>query len=210
MINVLFQSIASRLMAVLRRLMIPAFVMLSIALGGCISAPENPNPKASTPIATIPLDLPRYMGKWYIVANIPYFGERGFVGTHSVWELREDGRIDDHFYAYKKSFDAPLTHYQFLNSVVPGSEGGEWKVRLFWPIHVRQLTLYVDPDYQYTLVAYPGKKLGWIFAREPRISDEVYQSLLQRFDEMGYDISRFRRVPQFPEQIGQPGFTELE
>ena len=25
-------------------------------------------------------------------------------------------------------------------------------------------------------------------------------------DSMGYDISRFRRVPQFPSQIGQPGF----
>jgi len=31
--------------------------------------------------------------------------------------------------------------------------------------------------------------------------------LLARLQAMGYDISRFRRVPQFPEQLGQPGFT---
>ena len=45
-----------------------------------------------------------------------------------------------------------------------------------------------------------------LFAHSPDISDAKYHELLSRLDEMGYDTSRFRRVPQTPEQIGKPGF----
>jgi apolipoprotein D and lipocalin family protein len=31
--------------------------------------------------------------------------------------------------------------------------------------------------------------------------------MLAKLDQMGYDTSRFRRVPQRPEQIGMPGFA---
>jgi apolipoprotein D and lipocalin family protein len=71
---------------------------------------------------------------------------------------------------------------------------------------VTQLTLYVDADYRYTILGYPGKTLGWIFARDTDISDEVYQSLVARMNAMGYDTSRLRRIPQRANQLGQPGF----
>ena len=70
-----------------------------------------------------------------------------------------------------------------------------------------QLTLYVDPDYHYTILGYPGKNLGWIFSRERDMSDDTYRALLGRLDAMGYDTSRFRRVPQRPDQLGKAGFS---
>lgn len=179
----------------------------ALLLSACSSPPPNSNPRAKEPLQTVAVDLPRYMGRWYVIAHIPYFAERGYVGTYAEWQLRSDGKIDDHFYGRKKSFDADFKHYQFLDTPVAGSHGGLWSVRLFWPVYVKQLTLYVDPDYQYTLLGYPDKSLGWVFSRQPRMDEETYRSLLARLQDMGYDISRFRRVPQFPEQLGQPGFT---
>ena len=38
------------------------------------------------------------------------------------------------------------------------------------------------------------------------MSDADYRAALDRFEAMGYDITRFKRVPQFPSQVGQPGF----
>ncbi|VVE07826.1 Outer membrane lipoprotein Blc [Pandoraea iniqua] len=178
-----------------------------LLLSACSGAPANPNPLANTPLQVVPVDLSRYMGRWYVIANIPYFAERDFVGSRAEWYLRDDGRIDDHFYGRKDGFDQPERHYQFLDSVVPGSGGGRWSVRLFWPIYVSQLTLYVDPDYRYTLLGYPDKSLGWVFSREPVMDDATYRGLLARFEAMGYDTSRFRRVPQVSEQLGQPGFA---
>jgi apolipoprotein D and lipocalin family protein len=183
-----------------------AAVFLLFMLNGCSGEPPNPNPRASVPLQTVPVDLPRYMGRWYIIANIPYFAERNFVGAYAEWKLRPDGKIDDSYLAHKGSFDAPLKHYQFLDTPVPGSGGGEWSVQVFWPVRFKQLTLYVDPDYRYTILGYPGKNLGWIFSRDPDMSDETYHAMLAKLDEMGYDTSRFRRVPQRPEQIGMPGF----
>jgi apolipoprotein D and lipocalin family protein len=189
----------------MRRVFHVVMLLVSFA-GGCSNDPPNPNPRADVPLQTAPVDLPRYMGRWYVIANIPYFAERGFVGSHAQWTLREDGRIDDEFVGYKNGFDQPQTHHQFLDTVVPGTGNGQWSVQLFWPIRVTQLTLYVDPDYRHTLLGYPGKNLGWVFSREPHMTDQTYRTLLARFDAMGYDTSRFRRVPQSPEQIGQPGF----
>jgi apolipoprotein D and lipocalin family protein len=185
--------------------MLGAFCLLAGA-AGCSNGPPNPNPRAELSLQTVPVDLPRYMGRWYVIANIPYFAERDFVGSRAQWVLRDDGRIDDAFFGHKGGFDQPERHYQFVDTVVPGSGGGRWRVRLFWPIHVTQLTLYVDPDYRYTILGYPDKTLGWIFSREPQMSDETYRALLARLDAMGYDTARFRRVPQTPAQIGQPGF----
>lgn len=137
----------------------------------------------------------------------PYFAERGFVGSRAEWRLRDDGRIDDAFVGRDGGFDQPERHYRFVDAVKPGSGGGEWRVRLFWPVYVTQLTLYVDPDYRYTILGYPGKTLGWIFSREPTMDEVTYRSLLARLDAMGYDTSRFRRVPQTPDQLGKPGFA---
>lgn len=176
-------------------------------LSACSNGPPNPNPRAAAPLQTVPVDLPRYMGRWYVIANIPYFAERGFVGSRVHWALRADGRIDDGFAGRKGSFDAPETTHGFVDTVQPGSGGGAWRVRLFWPVYVSQLTLYVDPDYRYTILGYPGKSLGWILAREPQIDAATYRSLLARLDAMGYDTARFRKVAQTPGQIGQPGFA---
>ncbi|PRY08274.1 lipocalin family protein [Paraburkholderia sp. BL25I1N1] len=181
--------------------------VLLLSLAACSNDPPNPNPRASEPLSTVPVDLPRYMGRWYIIANIPYFAERDMVASRAEWTLRTDGKIDDSYYARKKRFDAEEKHYQFLDTPAPGKDGGEWSVQLFWPIHVTQLTLYVDPDYRYTILGYPGKNLGWIFSREPDMSDDTYRALLARLDAMGYDTSRFRRVPQRPDQLGKPGFA---
>jgi len=180
-----------------------------MAVPGCTSGPPNPNPRAALPLHTVPVDLPRYMGRWYVIANIPYLAERGFVASRAEWTLRPDGRIDDVFVGRKGGFDQAERRYRFLDTVEPGSGGGKWSVRLFWPVYVTQLTLYVDPDYRYTILGYPGKSLGWILARQPQISEDDYRALLARLDAMGYDTSRFRRVPQLPGQVGQPGFAQL-
>ncbi len=47
-----------------------------------------------------------------VIANIPYFAERNFVGTHVQWTLRDDGKIVDEFFGRKKGFEQKETHHQ--------------------------------------------------------------------------------------------------
>jgi apolipoprotein D and lipocalin family protein len=181
-------------------------VALAVLLAGCAGTPPNPNPHAGDPLPVAQVDLPRYMGHWFIIANIPYFGERAYVAGQSEWRLRPDGQIDDAYIGRKGGFDQPETRRTFVDSVVPNTGNAHWHVHLLGPLYASQLTLYVDPEYRYTLVGYPGKGLGWIFARSPDMSDAVYHEMLGRLAAMGYDTTRFKRVAQTPQQLGRPGF----
>ncbi len=152
------------------------------------------------------VDLDRYAGRWYIIANIPYFAERGNVGSYFDISFQPDGKLTDVYSGRSKSFDAPLKQYTLRGYVVPGTGNARWRESPFWPLYLSYLILYVDRDYRTALVGYPGRGYGWVLARDPVIDDATYQSLLGRFAAEGYDTAKFRRVPQRPEQIGQDGF----
>ena len=152
------------------------------------------------------VDLDRYAGRWYVIANIPYFAEKGNVGSYFDVRFQADGRLTDVYTGQSRDFTEPPKSYTISGYVVPGTNNARWRESPFWPVYLSYLILYVDPDYQYALVGYPGRGYGWVLARKPDIDDVTYQGLLKRFAEQGYDTSLFRRVPQTPAQIGNPGF----
>ncbi|MFM0326548.1 lipocalin family protein [Caballeronia glebae] len=180
--------------------------LIALGVSGCVYVPVNRNPHADDVLVPVPVDLPRYIGRWYVIANMPMVDERDYVASCAVWTLRSDGRIEDAVVGRKHGFDQPETGTTFIAKPGNGTQNSVWRVRPLWPFEFIVLTVYVDPDYQYTVRATPDKEFAWILSRHPDMSEEVYQSLLARLDQMGFDTPRFKRVVQFPEQIGQPGF----
>jgi apolipoprotein D and lipocalin family protein len=174
--------------------------MTCACLGGLNGCQAGQNPPLAPSV-----DLQRYAGRWYIIANIPYFAERGKVG--SFFDISFDGdRLADVYNGRDGSFDAKLGSFTMKGYVVPGTGNARWRESPVWPLYFSYLILYVDPDYQTALVGYPGNGYGWVLSRSQAMDDAAYQALLQRFAGAGYDISKFRRVPQTPDQIGKPGF----
>lgn len=72
-----------------------------------------------------PVDLPRFMGTWHVVAHIPYFFENGKVATRDVYRLRPDDRIDNDF-VFKTRFEEPDRTWNGVSTVVDGSGSREW------------------------------------------------------------------------------------
>ncbi len=172
--------------------------LILILLSGCA------NFQSDQPLAQN-VDLSRYAGRWYIIANIPYFAERGNVGSYFDVSF-PDGSVRDVYYGHHGGFDTKLSHFVMRGYVVKGTGGAYWRESPFWPIYLSYLILYVDPDYQTAFVGYPGRGYGWILSRKPQIDAADYAALLERFGKLGYDTTKFRRVPQSPDQIGKPGF----
>ena len=116
------------------------------------------------PLRTVPhVDLPRYMGDWYVIANIPYFAEKGCYDSIESYALRADGDIDNWFTCRKKSFDAPMKRLaNALATVDDKTTNAEWHVRFFKVISVKYLILDLDPNYQWVVVGHPSRKYGWI------------------------------------------------
>jgi len=175
-------------------------------LAACAVSPPNTNPHANTPLIPVAIDLTRYMGRWYIIGNIPYLGENHFVGSYVEWALRRDGKILDAYVGRKEGFDKPVEGSLFIDKVVRNSGNGNWTTCFTWLVCMNRLSIFVDPDYQYTIVSLPDKSLVWIMARNPEVSGETYATMLARLDALGFDIAQVKRVPQFPKEIGQPGF----
>ncbi len=170
-----------------RILLLIAFVGLSI---GCTSMKEPLRPVTH-------VDLPRYMGDWYVIANIPYFAEKDCVDSIESYALRTDGTIDNWFRCRKKSFDAPLKQKATAKVIVEDTTSNAvWSVKFFKIISVKYVILDLDPNYQWVLVGHPSRRYGWIMARSKTLDEATYQRVLRDAASQGYDPGLFTKVPQ--------------
>ena len=197
-------------------LRLPAAVA-SLGLAACASPPAPtgaaPTPISSmaakkSPLRTVPkVDLPRFMGDWRVIANIPYFAERGNVDSIESYALRPDGEIDNGFAFRKESFDAPQKKMAFTAEVKNKDTNAEWRVKFLPFLKVAYLVVDLDPDYQWTVIGHPSRKWGWIMAREKTLPDATYESILKRLEAQGYDRKKFAKVPQTREQLASGAVT---
>lgn len=159
---------------------------------------------ACTPGA--PIDLQRYMGRWYVLADTPFLSEHDFVGNYDEWTLRADGTIDDKYLGRRHDFNQPVSGSRFVAKVMGGTGNTKWRVALIWPFEVVVVTAYVDPEYRYTIRCMEDGNMVWVLARAPEIDEATYKEMLGRLHAMGFNPDRMRRVPQKAEEIGKPGF----
>lgn len=168
-------------------------VLVCCALSACASQ------GGMAPIEPVhEVDLSRFMGSWYVIANIPTFIERNAYDAVESYALQPDGRIRTTFTYRNGSFDAPLKSMHPVGSVVPGTGNAVWGMQFVWPIKAQYLIAYLDPKYTETIIARDARDYAWIMARTPQISDEEYAADVQRLGQMGYDVSKLRKVPQRP------------
>ena len=157
-------------------------------LGGCASQP---------PIATVPqVDLPRFMGSWYVIACIPTFIETEAYNAVESYKLNQNGSIATTFTFHKGSFDGQVKTYQPHGFVVENSGNAIWGMQFIWPIKAEYRIAYLAPDYSSTVIARNARDYVWIMARSPIIADSQYDALTKLVGEMGYDMSKLRKIPQ--------------
>lgn len=167
-------------------LLAPAFTLLA----ACQSArlPELPT------VAKV--DLQRFMGDWYVIANIPTLIERGAHNAVESYALTADGTIATTFTYRADSFTGKRRQYHPRGFVIDRQSNALWGMRFIWPIKADYRITYLSDDYSQTVIGRQKRDYVWIMARTPRIPDADYQRLLARVAAQGYDISKVQRVPQ--------------
>ena len=179
---------------------------LALLASGC--ATRQATMKQKAPLQTVRhVDLPKYMGDWRVIANIPYFAERGCIDSIESYGLNPDGTIANWFTFRKKSFEAEPGKFTAKIKVLNKETNAEWKVYFFGGlVRAAYLVIDMDPGYQWTVVGHPSRKYGWIMARNKTLPENTYNAILKRLEKQGYDPALFQKVPQLPEQLGTPGF----
>jgi apolipoprotein D and lipocalin family protein len=146
------------------------------------------------PVAHV--DLPRFMGKWYVIASIPSFIEKKAYNGVEAYQLQPNGNVETSFRYRKNSFNDPVKTIHSTGFVTPNTGNAVWGIQLIWPLKEQYLVAYLDDSYSETIVARDKRDYVWIMARTPAIAQADYDALVARVKQLGYKVSDIRKMPQ--------------
>jgi len=165
-------------------------VLTTVVLGGCAGV-QRP------PIHTVPyVDLPRFMGDWYVIANIPTFVETDAHNAVESYRLDADGTIATTFTFRKGSFDGERKCHHPRGFVLDTQSNAIWGMQFIWPFKGDFRIVYLNADYTQTVIGRQKRDYVWIMARQPTIPESDYQSIVDLLAREGYDPTQIRKVPQ--------------
>ena len=153
---------------------------------------------ATVPLQTVGyVDLERFMGKWYVIACIPTILEKHIFNATETYQLERDGTISTTFAFRKRGFDGPKKEFHPRGFVQNRTTNAIWGMQFIWPIKADYRIIHLDSDYSSTIVGRQKRDYVWIMARQPQLSESLYQEMVNRVFEAGYDINRLVRIPQY-------------
>lgn len=144
------------------------------------------------------VDLQRFMGDWYVIANIPTFLEKEVYNAVESYALNPDGTIATTFSFNKGGFDGPAKQYHPVGFIRDTTTNALWGMRFIWPIKADFRIVWLEPDYSITVIGRAKRDYVWIMAREPAIPDAKYEEIVAFVRDLGYDTTKLQKVPQRP------------
>ena len=142
------------------------------------------------------VDLERFMGDWYVIANIPTFFERDAYNAVESYRLDEDGSIATTFTFHAGGFDGKLKTYEPRGFVVDTDSNAVWGMQFVWPFKGDYRVIHLDSDYNMTVIGRNKLDYVWLMSRQPDLSREDYDRAVEAIRVAGYDIAQLQRVPQ--------------
>jgi apolipoprotein D and lipocalin family protein len=167
----------------------PLFLpVVLLTLAACSSPP--PIRTATT------VNLERFMGDWYVIANIPTFIETNAYNAVESYRLAEDGTVPTTFTFREGGFEGPRKTYHPTGYILDTQSNAVWGMQFIWPIKADYRIVFLDESYSQTVIGRTARDYVWLMARTPEIPDSDYQRFLMLIAEEGYDVSKVRKVPQ--------------
>lgn len=166
---------------------------LAVLVGGCGFSFEALFP----PLATVSeVDLTRYAGQWYEIARYPNWFERGCNGVTAEYTLRDDGSVGV-LNICRTPEGIESSRIEGRATVEDPQEPG--KLTVFFataPFGAPYWILDLGANYEYAVVGDPSRSFFWVLSRTPTLDPTVYQSILDRMPDWGYDSARLETVAQ--------------
>ena len=142
------------------------------------------------------LDVERFMGKWYVISNIPNFVEKGCENAYDIYTLNSDGTVDVLYYAIKKGEEFTIKQN---GKIIDKVHNSTWEMRFTKPYipfyRAPYEVIILDDEYEYMVIGYPDNAYGWIMCRNNYMDEELYQQTLNILEsKFGYDKKHFTKV----------------
>jgi apolipoprotein D and lipocalin family protein len=156
------------------------------------------------PLEVVPsVDYARYAGQWYEIARLPNAFQQACASDVTArYVSRPDGLLT----VINLCREADRRWREARGVARRASDQGpnsRLEVR-FAPAFLSFLPfvwgdyhiMAVAVDYRYALVGTPDRQYLWILSRTPRMDEAIYQRLVAKADEQGFEVTRLQRTPQ--------------
>jgi apolipoprotein D and lipocalin family protein len=173
----------------------PSILGALLILAGCSSSTTER--LRLPPLETVSkVDVSRYLGTWYEIANFPQRFQKGCVATTATYSLREDGDIDVHNRCRKDSLAGKEKSAHGRARIVDPATNAKLEVSFFRPFWGDYWVIQLADDYSYAVVGHPDRDYLWILARKPTLPDSTYQGIVSRLQTQGYETARLVKTLQ--------------
>ena len=147
------------------------------------------------PIEVPQVNLERFMGEWYVIAQIPTPFVKNAYNAVQKYQLNADGTISTTFQYREGGFDGKEKTLTPRGYVGEDGSHAKWGLQ-FGPILAEYLIAYVNPEYTETIIARTSRDFVLVMARTPAISDTDYDALVSKITSWGYDTELLEKIPQ--------------
>jgi apolipoprotein D and lipocalin family protein len=170
---------------------------LLLMIGAILRTVPVQGANSQPPLKVVPsVDLARYAGKWYETARLPNRFQRDCAtNTTATYTLRPDGKITV-VNECRKAGGYLKSAKGTARVADPKGPNTKLKVSFFWPFSGNYWIIDLDPEYRWVVVGEPGRDYLWILSREPRMNDTLYDQIIERVQQQGFEVGRLMKTAQ--------------
>lgn len=169
--------------------------LAAIGLAACAGiGSRHPVGNRSVPQPNKPVELQKYLGRWYEIARYEQSFQKGCEGVSADYSLRPDGSIAVVNRCRKP--DGKTSEARGRAKVVDPRSSAKLKVSFFGPFYGDYWVLDHADDYSWSIVGEPSGRYLWILDRDATPPEAKVQKLIERAGSLGYDTSMLLRTRQ--------------
>lgn len=158
-------------------------VFLFLIVAGCVELPDGIVPVKE-------FELGNYLGKWYEIARLDHWFERGLTKATAEYSLSDNGGVkvvNRGFDPEKDKWKTAVGKASFVNT----ENDGFLKVSFWGPFYGSYVIFDLDRDnYQYSFVCGPNRSYLWLLSRTPTVKKELIESFVQKSKALGFDTEK--------------------
>jgi len=92
-------------------------------------------------------------------------------------------------------FSGERKEYNPKGFVVEDTGNAVWGMQFIWPFKADYRIVYLDDNYEQTIIGRNARDYVWVMARTPQISDADYSELISVVESLGYELTNLRKSP---------------
>lgn len=150
---------------------------------------------AGAPEPRRPIDIDRFMGRWYEIVRTPNDGQKNCHAASQIWSQRPDGTFDIAQTCRKGSPSGPVRKVDTRARILDPNTNAKFEASFFGGLLKRKYRV-IDrsDDYEWMIASTSDGDFVALLSRQPAMSRGDVSSLIRRMRALGFTANKLEIV----------------